>query len=522
MATSNPTLAEQCATLSRLFPPRVMSTSLTCCTRTGVTCSSSDVTGMLTFIVQNISNFANMNLTGFFPSDVTLLPQLTSLVLANNTFTRSPFPANLSSLQNLEVLDLEEAKFTGSITALPPKLKKLNLAYSGVSGTLPENLPSSLEEVNLSGNTFLVSGTRPPALSDLSSLKVFDVAGCRLNGSLPELPKSIVKFDALMNWFTGPIPASYSSLPSLQYLDLDSNQLNGSLPASLPSTMVLFSVNSNNFTGGLPNYSNLTNLRYLDVMDNSLSGKLPDWTYTLMRRRNLTFYVSDNCFTEVDESRLTWSYSANDFYSTSKCGPLPSGVSRTTGGGSGSSQSFGDGFEERLVDKLAFKIGVSVGGFVLLLIIAMIWNCFKKKDEEEDKQDVEAVQVAGAGKTENTPLPVYTPASEVPPRPEAGTATQPNKTFVGTSPTTTSSRSIGDRIEDHLVDKLAFKVGIAVGGFVLLLIVATIWNCFKGKGGDEEDKLDVENAQGGAVAGEKKASEMSAAGTATQANKAYV
>ncbi|KAJ3116429.1 hypothetical protein HDU96_009686 [Phlyctochytrium bullatum] len=417
MAASNPTLQQQCTILSNLFPYAI-STPTDCCTRSGVTCSSTDITGI---------NFANRTLSGRFP-DLTQLPQLTSIILSNTTLSRSPFPANLSSLQNLEVLDLEEVKLSGPITALPPKLKKLNLARTGINGTIPANLPSTLEELYIRSNYDLRGVIPADAFSKLPSLKVVDMQYCYFSGSLPELPNSIVRFDGSDNKFNGSIPSSYSSLPSLRYLDIEFNGLTGSLP-SLPASIVYFSASANNLTGPLPDVSNLTNLRYFDVILNRLSGKLPDWAYTLMRRSNLTFDIGGNCFTEIDGERLPWSYRVSDLYD-SRCGPVPSGVSISTSGGGSGSGSGSRSFEERLVDKLAFKVGIAVGGFVLLLIIAMVWNCFKKKAEGEDKQDVEAVQVVGAGKTDNTPLPVYTPASKVPPRPEAGTATQPNKTYV--------------------------------------------------------------------------------------------
>ena len=90
--------------------------------------------------------------------------------------------------------------------------------------------------------------------------------------NLKYLPKSILKFSAGMNRFTG--EAHLDSLPPLlSHLDLCSNGFIGSLElASLPSDMVELILYKNKFSGDVCLSSLPGNLKILDLGNNALTG----------------------------------------------------------------------------------------------------------------------------------------------------------------------------------------------------------------------------------------------------------
>ncbi|KAL7162258.1 hypothetical protein ACSBR2_042691 [Camellia fascicularis] len=144
------------------------------------------------------------------------LPSLKFLSLVSNRMEGPLSNQGLTSFRYLEILDLSDNNFFASLC----KLKKL-------------------EELDLSYNLF--EGILPPCLSNLRSLKFFDIS---------------------LNQFTGNIsPSLFGSLNSLEYICLSHNRFEG-----------LFSF------GSFANHSNLEVVELISDNDKfEVETELTDW-----------------------------------------------------------------------------------------------------------------------------------------------------------------------------------------------------------------------------------------------------
>lgn len=139
--------------------------------------------------------------------------RVSSITLASHNIG-GHIPAAISDLQGLEVL---------------------NLAYNGLTGTLPPEFSSltSLRTLYLHQNKDL-TGTLPASYSELTELRNLNLGYCNFIGAVPEawhnLPL-ITSLDISHNKLSGTLPVKWSNLKSLHMLSLNSNnQLIGPLP----------------------------------------------------------------------------------------------------------------------------------------------------------------------------------------------------------------------------------------------------------------------------------------------------
>ncbi|KAJ3116417.1 hypothetical protein HDU96_009674 [Phlyctochytrium bullatum] len=356
---------------------------------------------------------------------------MTYLGLWDNKDLRGPVTASYGSAPNLRELDLNSVNIAGPFPSLPSTLTYLDLSNTKMTGSFPSSFPPFLETLFLSS-----SGLTGEIFEPVSRLplKYLDLSYNRLNGStLPStLPTTLEEFDIAWAGLRGAIP-NYSSLTKLTHLNVNFNRLT-SLPTSLPASIVEFRARENAITGSIPEYGNIPNLTTFDVTFNSLSGKVPEFVYRLMQRNGSTVRISSNCFSpiDVDGSRLV-NTTVSSLFSDTCSGPGAKPVTSPSPSSSTSrpvalptaagSPSFSIQVEERLVDKLSFRIGISVGCFVLLLLIfgCYKWVHGKSKDDDKDARDVERAQPVVTPVTPvakpPSPLPVYTPTPNVPSRP---------------------------------------------------------------------------------------------------------
>ncbi|XWS60288.1 hypothetical protein CRYUN_Cryun07bG0023600 [Craigia yunnanensis] len=154
-----------------------------------------------------ILSMRNNRLNGPFPSSITGITTLINLALSSNDIS-GKLP-DLSSLRNLNVLDLSGNKLDSDLPTMP---KGLLMAF-------------------LSNNSFL--GEIPPQYSQLNQLQRIDVS---------------------FNMLSGTPPAELFSLPNISYLNLASNRLSGSLSDNLScdSNLVFVDISNNRLTGSLP------------------------------------------------------------------------------------------------------------------------------------------------------------------------------------------------------------------------------------------------------------------------------
>ncbi|KAK1381297.1 hypothetical protein POM88_028041 [Heracleum sosnowskyi] len=189
---------------------------------------------LVTYLVEHL-DVSSSDLTGFIPSE-------------------------LGNLTNLSYLDLSKNNLTGSI---PSDI-----------GTL-----SNLIELNLYDNR--LTGTIPSALGTLTILDVMDLSVNQLSGSLDLHDANLTHLhtiDVSNNSLTGSIPIFKCSTGRLQSLILSHNLLSGNIPKELGNcySLVELDLSSNNLSGSIPNnFHCLVNLTYLELYDNHLSDTLP-------------------------------------------------------------------------------------------------------------------------------------------------------------------------------------------------------------------------------------------------------
>ncbi|XP_050289287.1 receptor-like protein 13 isoform X13 [Quercus robur] len=186
------------------------------------------------------------NLEGSFPiEELSVFEDLEKLDLSNNelngSLTIQDFK-NLSKLSKLKHLDLRGNHFDegilrslGALSALT----SLKLDNNEMEGPLYDQGNASLrslEVLNLADNYF--NGSLPKYLANLRSLEVLNLGGNNFNGSLPKCS----------------IPKSFSDLTNVESLDLSHNRLSGEIPPQLIELTFLevFSVAYNNLSGRTP------------------------------------------------------------------------------------------------------------------------------------------------------------------------------------------------------------------------------------------------------------------------------
>lgn len=169
--------------------------------------------------------------TGRLPDGLGLLSDLAVLSVKNNSF-RGPLPDTLGDLLNLRILALSRNNFTGNV----PDLSNL------------ENLQVLDLEDNSLGPKFPLVGSKIVSLV---------LRRNRFTSSIPENVQSchqLEHLDVSSNGLVGPFPSSLLSLPLISYLSIAENKLTGMLFENLPcnSALNFVDLSANLLTGRLP------------------------------------------------------------------------------------------------------------------------------------------------------------------------------------------------------------------------------------------------------------------------------
>ncbi|XXG67923.1 hypothetical protein AAC387_Pa06g1153 [Persea americana] len=184
----------------------------------------------------------------------------------------------------VERLDLSHMNLSGRVSEDIQKLHGLiyfKICCNGISWSLPKSLSNltSLREFDVSQN--LLVGAFPTGLDRALGLISLNASGNNFSGSLPDYignATSLEILDLRGCLFQGRIPSSYKNLQRLKYLGLSGNDLIGLIPVELGqlSSLETIIIGYNAFEGSIPaEFGNLTNLRYLDIAVGNLTGKIP-------------------------------------------------------------------------------------------------------------------------------------------------------------------------------------------------------------------------------------------------------
>ncbi|XP_028071234.1 receptor-like protein 14 isoform X1 [Camellia sinensis] len=222
------------------------------------------------------------------------LSKMRHLDLSDNDFDKDAFGI-LGALPSLKFLSLELNRIEGplsnqELTYNLSNLEVLFLGYNQLNGTLPiEGLTSfrHLESLDLSGNNF---ASIPPSIGALSSLKALFLAKNNLNGSLPIQGlcklKKLEELDLSQNCFEGILPPCLSNLTSLKFFDISLNQFTGNISSSLfgsLNSLEYISLSHNRFEGlfSFRSFANHSNLEVVELISDNdkfeVETEFTDW-----------------------------------------------------------------------------------------------------------------------------------------------------------------------------------------------------------------------------------------------------
>ncbi|KAH9554708.1 hypothetical protein CY35_08G076700 [Sphagnum magellanicum] len=215
----------------------------------GVACYAFEGTykGTTYFIVTvGYIELSSRGLQGGLPPAIGNLSNLVGLILVGNPNLGGPIPEELGSSAQLELLDLHDNAFNGSIP--------ITLGYL-----------QELGQLDFSGNE--LTGSIPPQLGNISGLETLELHNNCLNGTIPISS-------------TNSYNLGFDNLTSLMTLTLQENLLSGGLPNLQSAYNLLVSNFSfNNLSGNVSIdsiFNSTSPLGILDLSFNSFTGAFPD------------------------------------------------------------------------------------------------------------------------------------------------------------------------------------------------------------------------------------------------------
>ncbi|KAK6152624.1 hypothetical protein DH2020_012263 [Rehmannia glutinosa] len=158
----------------------------------------------------------------------------------------------------------------------------VNVSNNLLSGQFPMDMAATCKSLMfLDASSNQISGTLPPSIGNLISLRVLNLSWNPLQGSIPSTLGQINNVKCLSlagNNLNGSIPTSLGQLYSLEVLELSSNSLSGEIPKNLATlrNLTVLLLNNNKLSGQLPvELTNISTLSAFNVSFNNLSGPLP-------------------------------------------------------------------------------------------------------------------------------------------------------------------------------------------------------------------------------------------------------
>ncbi|XP_056158324.1 protein STRUBBELIG-RECEPTOR FAMILY 3-like [Syzygium oleosum] len=132
-------------------------------------------------------------------------------------------------------------------------IRTIDLSNNRIGGSIPSNLPATMQNLFLSGNQF--TGSIPSSVSSLTELSAMSLNNNLLSGEIPDAFQSLtglINFDLFSNNLSGHLPPSMGNLSSLTTLHIQNNQLSGTLDVLQDLPLRDLNVENNLFSGPIP------------------------------------------------------------------------------------------------------------------------------------------------------------------------------------------------------------------------------------------------------------------------------
>lgn len=222
--------------------------------------SSNQLSGNISPAVSSLTNLvrfdiSNNRLTGDPTAAILPLSNLQEISVGNNQFIFADLNTFLQNFPSLKILDLSH---TG-LTAVPQKISTL----------------TNLESLNLSNNTLSQNFSN---LSPLIKLTELNLSGNQLTKIPTELASltSLISLDVSRNLFSSNYAAVLTNLKKLEWLSLGSNQITV-FPTELGQlkNLVHLTISDNKISGGFESLLGLKALEQIYLDKNLISGNFP-------------------------------------------------------------------------------------------------------------------------------------------------------------------------------------------------------------------------------------------------------
>ncbi|CAM0947201.1 unnamed protein product [Alopecurus aequalis] len=248
-----------------------------------------------------VVEISDNSFSGSIPSYFGNLSTNLLLFYAFNNHLVGGVPATISNLSGLVRITFSDNHLTKEIPESISKLENLqalSLSGNSIAGPIPEQVGMLRGILVLSLHDNRLSGSIPDGISNLTMLVYISLSYNHLSSTIPPsmfYHSNLIELDLSHNSLTGTLPSDLGHMKSMDQIDLSSNLLSGGLPNSFGQVAIpltYLNLSHNSFKDPVPDsFGHLTSLAALDLSSNNLSGTIPNYlaNFTYLSYLNLSF-----------------------------------------------------------------------------------------------------------------------------------------------------------------------------------------------------------------------------------------